>query len=437
MTSRQYLNRALLAFVGCCLAPIVWPKPPTLCKSEEQILFACSTGKKLVSVCASKDLSRTAGYAQYRFGALGRRPELIFPEQKVQPASNFSYGATGSAKSSLENLEFTLAGYSYTIYRQAAAFDEEGAGIGVKAPDGNSRRLRCNESSPQSNLGLLDSLGLRKLPEEALVDLENFEVWPAESPNVDLLVGVRSHDLTLVERALANGADVNFHGPYDSGVLGAVADERWEAIRPDRVAVFDQESDQILAVLLSHGALPRATTANGSTAFDSLVAKGAVSSARTLLDAGWPSDYGYRLYAGVLLADPALVKQALDHGAEPNGRSGATEALKAAIGRAGALSGNGTEREQADGLAALELLLVAGAHIDEGTPRSGGGDIVTTYAYFGQTENVRPLLDLLVRYATPAARINAENWLRIVKGSSGNRQRDENEAWLLKRLGQG
>ena len=50
----------------------------TRCSEQEQTVFSCSLGKKIVSVCAAKDISPTNGYVQYRFGPKNA-PELIFP----------------------------------------------------------------------------------------------------------------------------------------------------------------------------------------------------------------------------------------------------------------------------------------------------------------------------------------------------------------------
>ena len=201
------------------------------------------------------------------------------------------------------------------------------------------------------------------------------------------------------------------------------------------MAEFDEETDQLLALLLSHGASPTISTQNGGTAIDFLSNTAPIRTIRTLLDAGWPNDYQYRLYVGALRGDRTLVQEALDRGADPNKPIRGSRHIVPAISRASSLSDKGAEAEQEQALAALELLLKAGANIDEGTPRGGGGDIVMVYAYSGNKENIKPVLDLLVRYATPAARKNSLYWLRI--GAAGSHpQRQTNLAWLLKRLDQ-
>ena len=51
----------------------------SLCDAQEQVIFSCSLGKKMVSVCASNDFSASKGYLQYRFGQKGAL-EMAFPD---------------------------------------------------------------------------------------------------------------------------------------------------------------------------------------------------------------------------------------------------------------------------------------------------------------------------------------------------------------------
>src|SRR5688500_5940508 len=52
----------------------------TLCAKTERVIFACVLRRpaKIVSVCASKDLTRDTGYVQYRFGSPAKI-ELEYP----------------------------------------------------------------------------------------------------------------------------------------------------------------------------------------------------------------------------------------------------------------------------------------------------------------------------------------------------------------------
>lgn len=424
--------KKLLLAIWLCSIPATVTGTASLCDLEERSLFTCSIGKKLVSVCASKDLTATSGYVQYRFGQTKNPPELVYPAERTHPASSFGIGFTGSAKSSLVNLNFKVSPYSYTIYSQAAAFDTNGAGIRIKAPGSKTSRLSCKEESPPNALNTLHNLELRVLPHESLISVEDVadekesETWSAESPNIDLLQGVRAHDFALVLWALDHGADVNFHTPFDVGVLGALVDGRPEAIRYNRIVEFDEETDKLLTLLLSRGISPVISTQNGVTLIEFLANRAPSQTVRTLLDAGWPRDYQYRLYVGALLGDPILVKDALDRGADATQQFHNSSLKVPAISRASQLINKGEEPEQRKALAALELLLKAGARINE-------GDITRVYSYSGNHENIRPVLELLVLYATPAARNSALTSLQTAKVDSYP-IRKANLDWLLKRL---
>jgi hypothetical protein len=96
------------------------------CGSEEQTLFACSTGRKAVSVCASPDLSTSHGFVQYRFGPPAA-PQLVYPPadaewRKVTRGGVLTYSGGGGAY-----LAFSSAPYRYIVYTAI------GRGWGTKA----------------------------------------------------------------------------------------------------------------------------------------------------------------------------------------------------------------------------------------------------------------------------------------------------------------
>lgn len=53
----------------------------THCKPGERIVFSCPFKHgKTASLCASADLTKTTGTLQYRYGMVGKTPELVFPD---------------------------------------------------------------------------------------------------------------------------------------------------------------------------------------------------------------------------------------------------------------------------------------------------------------------------------------------------------------------
>jgi hypothetical protein len=75
------------------------PPPParTLCAADQKVIFSCPfKGGKTVSICASPDLSASVGSLQYRFGRVGKRPELIYPsDNKSLPKDLFWFYPSG------------------------------------------------------------------------------------------------------------------------------------------------------------------------------------------------------------------------------------------------------------------------------------------------------------------------------------------------------
>src|SRR5262245_37129413 len=87
-----------LAGLSVGSAAFAQSRTPTLCETEEKTVLACRTGKKIVSVCASNDLSPSSGYLQYRFGVPQKPPELVYPVAREHPKTSFRYGSDGAAK---------------------------------------------------------------------------------------------------------------------------------------------------------------------------------------------------------------------------------------------------------------------------------------------------------------------------------------------------
>lgn len=123
------------------------------CQEQEQIIFSCSLGKKMVSVCASTDFSSSSGYLQYRFGqknalelAFPALTEFTRPHPSIQARTLMFAGGGGAY------LRFIAGDYNYIVYTAI------GKGWGVK--DGvameKDHRLVANlecQDIPVSKLG--------------------------------------------------------------------------------------------------------------------------------------------------------------------------------------------------------------------------------------------------------------------------------------------
>jgi hypothetical protein len=91
-------------------------QPNSLCAKDERIIFSCPIKRpaKIVSVCASKDLTSDRGYIQYRFG-VPAKIELEFPKDRAGSQQKFQYSHYFRARVDLTEISFTLNGYEYQV----------------------------------------------------------------------------------------------------------------------------------------------------------------------------------------------------------------------------------------------------------------------------------------------------------------------------------
>ncbi|HKE57402.1 MAG TPA: hypothetical protein VKB46_11890 [Pyrinomonadaceae bacterium] len=132
----------------------------TLCDSGEQVIFSCPLKRstKIVSLCASKDLSKQAGYLQYRFGAPGRI-ELEFPQSRSGSQQQFQYSHYFRAQFDLTAITFANDGYEYSIFHdyngeEKPAVAESGVRVTAK---GKENSLLC-AGKPRANLANLEEI---------------------------------------------------------------------------------------------------------------------------------------------------------------------------------------------------------------------------------------------------------------------------------------
>ena len=85
--------------------------PQTLCRSNEQVFFSCSLGKKIVSVCMTPDHAKVP-YMEYRFGT-ARKIEMKYRSDAQQP--KFSRVAVNYASDTATILWFTNADTDYLL----------------------------------------------------------------------------------------------------------------------------------------------------------------------------------------------------------------------------------------------------------------------------------------------------------------------------------
>ena len=121
-------------------------QPNTLCAQDERVIFACVLRRpaKIVSICASKDLTRDTGYLQYRFGRPGRI-ELEFPKDRIGTPSQFEYKHYFRALVDLTEINFTADGVAYSVIDDYNAEEKPAQsleGLTINWPGTNRKEVR-------------------------------------------------------------------------------------------------------------------------------------------------------------------------------------------------------------------------------------------------------------------------------------------------------
>lgn len=124
-------------------------QPNTLCAKDERAIFACLLKQpaKIVSICASKNLTSETGYVQYRFGLPGKI-ELEFPKDRTGTQQKFEYNHYFRARVDLTEINFTVDGVSYSVFddyqgEEKPAFSEQGVAINWPGTNKKEVRLTC------------------------------------------------------------------------------------------------------------------------------------------------------------------------------------------------------------------------------------------------------------------------------------------------------
>ena len=122
-------------------------QPNTLCAKDERVIFACVLRRpaKIVSLCASKDLTSETGYLQYRFG-LPRKIELEFPKDRLRTQDKFEYTHYFRARFELNDINFTVDSVEYSVfndYNGEEKLEVTLQGVSIKPTGKKEIRYNC------------------------------------------------------------------------------------------------------------------------------------------------------------------------------------------------------------------------------------------------------------------------------------------------------
>src|SRR5437588_4338262 len=103
----------MIALLLALSSPALAASAYTHCNAKEIVVYSCSTGSHVLSICASPDISKDQGYLQYRYGLRGKL-ELVYPERLQHPAGLFNPGNLMFSGGGGKYLHFKKEGYTYT-----------------------------------------------------------------------------------------------------------------------------------------------------------------------------------------------------------------------------------------------------------------------------------------------------------------------------------
>lgn len=156
---RTRLTITFALLIGCAALTVVTPaqlkkpnpralQPNTLCAKDERVIFACALRRpaKIVSVCASKDLTRETGYLQYRFG-LPAKIELEYPKDRTGTQEKFEYTHYMRAMVDLNEINFSIDGVDYSVvddYNGEEKPAQSIEGLTINWPNTSRKEVRYN-----------------------------------------------------------------------------------------------------------------------------------------------------------------------------------------------------------------------------------------------------------------------------------------------------
>ncbi|WP_250460490.1 MULTISPECIES: hypothetical protein [unclassified Caballeronia] len=88
----------------------------TLCHAFEEIYFSCQMDRKIVSICASGNISPDNGYVQYRYGTVNQL-DLQYPDVPLSPRHRIAISDTSGGNAQYTHVKFRQSGFDYVLYQ--------------------------------------------------------------------------------------------------------------------------------------------------------------------------------------------------------------------------------------------------------------------------------------------------------------------------------
>ncbi|MGC1305402.1 MAG: hypothetical protein WA840_23780 [Caulobacteraceae bacterium] len=111
------------------LASAAETRRPALCTANETPVFSCAIGAKVASLCASRDLSPTAGYLYYAFGKPGA-VEVAIPKKTPAFRQSITVGTLSYSKGGGDYVRIRNGKFAYVAYSALGdGWEQEGVAV--------------------------------------------------------------------------------------------------------------------------------------------------------------------------------------------------------------------------------------------------------------------------------------------------------------------
>lgn len=236
------MNRLVTAIIGVISAPLVLASNANLCQVNEQVIFSCPTNKnKIISLCASRNLSAEQGYIQYRFGTM-RATEMQYPSVKLLPAQAFKGRTQVFSGGGGTYLRFQNDDYDYIIYTGTGKGHVVQGVILLKNAEFKSY-IAC-KSNPESQLSsqLLTDLNIAS-------DNDNSQFFPNDIPTTQLagsnLTSSSTGELSAIKQCYSN-ASTTVAISHCSDMEYGYYDKEMNKTYQQLLSVLDKDGQQAL-----------------------------------------------------------------------------------------------------------------------------------------------------------------------------------------------
>lgn len=174
---------ALLAMVGTALSTTVASAEDRfLCNADEQVIFGCNSSDdrsdKVISLCASTDVSASGGYMQYRFGSRNNI-ELTYPESLEPPSGYFWHSTNTYAGGGYsDRVRFKNGKVQYVVFEDMISTGpnspkEVWRGVGILRPGKKTISRLCDGAGSLDD-GSAEGFAVPVPDFDAMMDKEEF-----------------------------------------------------------------------------------------------------------------------------------------------------------------------------------------------------------------------------------------------------------------------